>query len=465
MKRLLVLFAVLAVSISCGKNTIKQGTFKINVPRFQCSPGETLLFSIDSENIFFEDSITWYVNNVKQISAGPIFELTTDSAEKRYSVFAKYTDGTIPFFSDTLICYGTNNPDLLKVVYKYIDKYNYNAAISVSIYGGDVKYDFASGMSSLSLGGNNTIDSQHLLFSITKSFVAAVILNLAKEDKLALNNKVYDYLPELNPIYINGDATIEELLTHRSGISDYTDNPDLILNNPFYGVSKWEPLLLLNYIQTPANPRGDFIYSSSNYILLGRIAEIVSGTSLNTLIKRFFEEQIGSIELRLSPQDVVDYDSLTHPHVYPNTFLNLDGDGVTLIDLSEVVTGICELQAKCSWAAGGMVGSAKETAIWGYNLLSFNGSVIQFVRESIMNSVHAFVESDPPSSAYGMAIRKLFYKSKEFVGSYGRSVGDENLMFYNADKDVCIVILTSSNTRDDGTPNIDELMFSIYDVL
>lgn len=67
--------------------------------------------------------------------------------------------------------------------------------------------------------------------------------------------------------------------------------------------------------------------------------------------------------------------------------------------------------------------------------------------------------------AYGYGIRKFFHGGFEFLGSYGRSIGAENLMFYNKDKDVCISILSSSNMKKDKTLNIDELMYEIFECL
>ena len=143
--------------------------------------------------------------------------------------------------------------------------------------------------------------------------------------------------------------------------------------------------------------------------------------------------------------------------------MSLIGDGEHPIDITDIIRNVCELQAKCGWAAGGMIGTAPPTAFWGYQLLSNNGCIDNSIRSCILSSVEQFTESTPSSSAYGVSVRKVFHNHRAFIGSYGRGIGDENLMFYNTDKDVCIVILSSSNTRNDGNPNIDELLFSLYE--
>ena len=367
-------------------------------------------------------------------------------------------------FGAAVNCYATNNEKLLKTVYEYVDKWNYNSAISVSVFGSDISFNYAGGYASLSTELENTETTPHILYSITKSFTATSILKLKKEGKLELSDRLDKYVTGLSDIYVNNDATIEELLTHRSGIADYTNNALLFTSNPFQNGS-WDAKKILDFIEYPAVDRGTFKYSSANYIILGLIVEQVSGKSLNEYIREHFLTPLGLTELKLLPQDTTDYTKLTHPHAYPGTFMGIVGDGINPIDINDIISDANEMLAKCGWAAGGMIGTASLVTKWGYNLLSPNGSIDLDIKENITDSLSEFTESDSPSIAYGIATRKLYHNGKAFIGSYGRSIGDENLMFYNPDKDVCITILTSSNTRKDGSPNIDELMYAIYDAL
>ena len=136
--------------------------------------------------------------------------------------------------------------------------------------------------------------------------------------------------------------------------------------------------------------------------------------------------------------------------------------GNTPIDIVSVIPDVLELIGKCSWAAGGIIATAKDIVNWGYNLLSSNGAIDTTIKNKIVGSVSNFTDSSLVSTAYGYGIRKLFYGDDELIGSYGRSIGDENLMFYNERHDICVVIFSSSNMRQDKTPNIDELMYEIF---
>ena len=352
-----------------------------------------------------------------------------------------------------------------KCIKDYINKYNYQPAISVSVYsqskGIDLNYTY--GMASIPSKIKNNSSTPHYLYSITKSFVAGSIIKLIKAGELSFDDPISKFSFDFDQVYINNDATIEELLTHRSGIQDYTDSPSIINNNPFSNNEIWNPETILYFIEKPAQNRGSFLYSSSNYIILAMIVEKITNQTLNNYIKDNFLDGL-DISLSLYPQDDVDLSLLARPHSYPYTFMGLVGDGKTPIDITTIIPNALDLLGKCSWAAGGMIGSANDVAKWGYELLSENSNNFQEIRSEIYSSILDF-SSDKALEAYGYGVRKLFYNGYEFLGSYGRSIGDENLMFYNKDKDVCITILSSSNMKNDNTPNIDELMYAIFDSL
>jgi len=118
--------------------------------------------------------------------------------------------------------------------------------------------------------------------SITKSFTATVILQLALEGKLALDDQLAPYFPGFNT---NG-ATIRQALQLTTGLADYTtvgflnalaDNPQRV----------WSPEELLATVadQPPMFPAGtNWYYSNTNFVMLGMIAEQVTGKPLRELI-------------------------------------------------------------------------------------------------------------------------------------------------------------------------------------
>jgi D-alanyl-D-alanine carboxypeptidase len=119
--------------------------------------------------------------------------------------------------------------------------------------------------------------------SVTKTFVATVVLQLAAEGRLRLDEPVSRWLPGLLP---DGDRiTIRDLLAHRSGLPDVADDP-AVLDGPR---SDWSPrwLVALTARQPrTAAPGGAFRYSSTNYLLLGLVVERVTGRSLASELAR-----------------------------------------------------------------------------------------------------------------------------------------------------------------------------------
>ena len=119
--------------------------------------------------------------------------------------------------------------------------------------------------------------------SVTKTFVATVVLQLAAEGRLSLNDSVQKWLPGVitGPVYHPAQITIRELLQHTSGLPDYASGSFLTFQNL---AQTWQPLQLVDIaLGLPPVHR---VYSNTNYILLGMIIQKVTGQSPITEINR-----------------------------------------------------------------------------------------------------------------------------------------------------------------------------------
>ena len=123
-------------------------------------------------------------------------------------------------------------------------------------------------------------DTHFRIASNTKTMTAAVIMQLAQEGKLSLDDPVSKYVPGVP----NGDKiTIAELLEMRSGLYNYTDAPEFSASLDRDPTKVWTPaeLLAIAFAHPPNFPPGTaFDYSNTNYALLGLIAEKVDGKPL-----------------------------------------------------------------------------------------------------------------------------------------------------------------------------------------
>jgi CubicO group peptidase (beta-lactamase class C family) len=112
--------------------------------------------------------------------------------------------------------------------------------------------------------------------SITKQFTSAIILQLQEQKKLS----VHDYLSKYLPDFPNGNKiTIEQLLTHTSGVYNYTNDRVFMRTRSAQPVSRDSLLGLFSNKPPDFQPGEKFNYSNSNYILLGCVIEKVTGRS------------------------------------------------------------------------------------------------------------------------------------------------------------------------------------------
>ena len=152
--------------------------------------------------------------------------------------------------------------------------------------------DFTAASGTTELGTQNrpATDTHFRIASVTKTMTSPVILQLAQEGKLNLNDPVSKYVPGVP----NGDnITIAELLKMRSGLYNFTDAPEFTESLDHDPTRVWTPQEVLDmaFARPPnAPPDTVFEYSNTNYVLLGLIAEKVDGKPLAAAMHdRLFE--------------------------------------------------------------------------------------------------------------------------------------------------------------------------------
>lgn len=126
--------------------------------------------------------------------------------------------------------------------------------------------------------------------SITKTFVATVVLQLVDEDELRLDDTVEKWLPGVVP---NGrHITVRMLLNHTSGLYDYKKTLPLPPTQEFLA-NRWRTWTAAELIQRAVGdpsqsdpPDKAFEYSNTNYAILGEIIEKVTGESYGDEVER-----------------------------------------------------------------------------------------------------------------------------------------------------------------------------------
>ncbi|TRZ43986.1 serine hydrolase domain-containing protein [Robertkochia solimangrovi] len=147
---------------------------------------------------------------------------------------------------------------------------------------GNILYKKAFGLSNLELNVPMKPDDVFEIGSMTKQFTAVAILMLMESGKISLDDKLTQFIPD----YPEGDhITIHHLLTHTSGIRDFTRVKGLneisradLSPEEFIDFFKNEP--------KDFQPGDYFKYSNAGYVLLGYIIEIVSGETYADYIEK-----------------------------------------------------------------------------------------------------------------------------------------------------------------------------------
>jgi CubicO group peptidase (beta-lactamase class C family) len=154
---------------------------------------------------------------------------------------------------------------------------------------GKAIYQKAFGKANLELEVNLTTESVFQIGSMTKQFTAIAILMLEEQGKLNVQNPISKYIPD----YPSGDKiTIHHLLTHTSGIKDFTKMKSL----RDIAQKEMSPKMMVDFFKNePVDfaPGEKFDYNNSGYVLLGYLIELVSGGTYEDFIKENIFKKVG----------------------------------------------------------------------------------------------------------------------------------------------------------------------------
>jgi len=156
------------------------------------------------------------------------------------------------------------------------------------------KWVGTSGVSNLETQTPVQSEDKFQIASVTKPFTAVVVLKLAEEGKLSLDDTLEKWLPDIaNNIPNGNDITIRQLLNGSSGIYDFAENE----NSPFFQVvlknpqKQWKYSELVTYAY--GKERQEWVYPNTGFIIAGMIIEKATGSTIAAEIRRLISEPLG----------------------------------------------------------------------------------------------------------------------------------------------------------------------------
>lgn len=171
-----------------------------------------------------------------------------------------------------------------QLMQKYSNSGIFNGSVLVADEG-KVIYKNGFGFANIEWNISNSPDAKFELGSVTKQFTAALILQLVEEGKLKLTDKISDILPYY-PKENGNKITIHQLLTHTSGIPNYTNLPNFINKQVYESLSPQQLIETFASLPLDFKPGSQFKYSNSGYIVLGAIIEQLIGKSYEEILNK-----------------------------------------------------------------------------------------------------------------------------------------------------------------------------------
>jgi D-alanyl-D-alanine carboxypeptidase len=310
-----------------------------------------------------------------------------------------------------------------------LDKFMKDADVPGAVVGiwvpGKGAYVRARGVSDLKTSQPMSTSDHMRIASVTKSFVATLVLQLADAKMLSLDDALDKYVPSVP----NASAiTVRELLNHTSGLFDFVADPVFNAaadNNP---LEKWKPdqLLSSSVLHEPYfAPGTGYHYSNTNYVLLGMIVEKVTGHKIGEELDRRILKPLGLSNTSLSTRPAL-------PSPSSRGYAERYG---TLSDVSE-------MDPSMGWASSAMVSDLANLKVWSAALA--DGSLLS---EKARQEMTTFVATDMPNVSYGLGIMKW----GNFLGHEGNAFGFSTALFHLPSSKATFVVLLNREKSESAS--------------
>lgn len=286
------------------------------------------------------------------------------------------------------------------------------------------------------------------LASISKTYTAALVLDLVGDGKIVLDRPARTYLPGSA---LDKRITVRQLLEHTSGLDDYFLNPQIDKALLADRDAAWSVRRTLKYVGKPYFPPGrGYHYSNTNYLYLGLIAEQVTGVPLATELRRRFFEPLKldrtwyqAVEKPLRP--------LAHGYRFAGPKL-----GATPIDLT-AKQRVAPFRSVVTAAAGAGSIAATSSDVARWARLLYEGDVLGPAMTTIMLDGVADTAGYRPPVPYGLGVQAFPIMGRVALGHSGRFIGFRSAVRHLPSEGLTIAVLTNQSRADPGVVVADLL--------
>ena len=333
--------------------------------------------------------------------------------------------------------------------------------LSVAIGAGDtVTWTGTAGYSDLLRRIPVKVNDRFCVGSITKTFVARVILQLVEEGKLDLDKTPADYLSmkAVREVANTDKATLRQLLNHQSGIPTWEFQPEWIRKGRgdqmelghIWGKTETLEYAAKDRLVAPHTPGQRYAYSNTNYTILGLVIEAVTGNDAASEIRSRLYEPLGLKDTFLESFEEIPGGYVNHYHYATPYFVKVAGvhEGFTEVRPHIVESTAANLSPE--WTAGGIIASARDIVRWAQSIR--NGELVGEAMQC-----EAFTYYPPENlprgrSRYMQGISKItdFYLGQNAFGHSGGTLGFTAMMYWFENTDLIVVMLTNIGGMHSG---------------
>jgi D-alanyl-D-alanine carboxypeptidase len=332
---------------------------------------------------------------------------------------------------------GDLNLELKQAVSELVEKDESVESCVLAVTKGDGSYSWAGAAGIANQDGQvpMTKDIPIYTASITKLYTATVIMKLYEDGALSLDDPMSKYLPADLITGINvyegkdysNEITIEQLLSHTSGIADYYEEKgkdgksafEILVADPNSSWTVDEAIARTrDELQPHFAPGTGAFYSDTNFLLLGKIIENVTQKPLQTVYEDYIFRPCGCTHTWLV--------NLSQPQVASSAPADIfyNGMAITKMRLNEA-----------DWADGGIISTAEEMIIF---LKALNeGKIISRDTLELMHDWHGL--EFPIQYGYGTMYFKLPGLMSKVTGLtplWGHSGSTGSFLYYSEDLDL-----------------------------
>lgn len=308
--------------------------------------------------------------------------------------------------------------------------------------------------------------------SITKSFIAAIILQLEATPELhfSIDDQLATYLPQYTQW---GKVTIRQMLNMTSGIPDYLeDNHYLqdLTNSPY---KQWQPEEELRSVAKKPLlflPGTKWDYSNTNYILAGMIISRVTGHTVEEEMNKRFLAPNNSSHLQLKNTFYVS-------HQYPSDIAPRMVHGYhfggTIGKFIPLKTDITAFSLSYAGAAGAVISNTEDISQWVRALLTVN-KILPLKQHTELTTLVSTItgkplktpnENDPNGFGLGVGFSYVGHDIPGLIFNYGgMTMGYRALYFYILDQNLVLAATTNSSVNEDND-HLGTLLANTYTAL